>query len=100
MDDSDTIAGKDQRPQTTVLIPDLGAHALDAYDEDFSMKLTSGDKLQSSGLGGSMVSMLASRVSYAKVSADQAHRQTEPRTHKIVRADFDIPFNPDLNEAA
>lgn len=99
-DDSDTIAGEDQRPQTKVLPPVLGARALDAYNEDFSIELTSGDELQSSGFGGSILSMLADRVSYIQVSADQADRKKEPRTHKVVRADFNIPFDPDLDQAA
>ena len=99
-DDSDTIAGEDQRPQTKVLPPVLGARALDAYNEDFSVELTSGDELQSSGFGGSILSMLADRVSYIQVSADQADRKKEPRTHKVVRADFNIPFDPDLDQAA
>ena len=99
-DDSDTIAGEDQRPQTKVLPPVLGARALDAYNEDFSVELTSGDELQSSGFGGSILSILADHVSYIKVSADQADHPTEPRTHKVVRADFDIPFGSDLDQAA
>lgn len=99
-DDSDTIAGEDQRPQTKVLPPVLGARALDAYNEDFSVELTSGEALQSSGFGGSILSLLADRVSYIKVSAEQADRQTEPRTHKVIRVDFTVPVNPDLGEAA
>lgn len=99
-DDSDTIAGEDERPQTTVLSADLGAVALDSYDEAFSFELTSGNSLASSGLGGSLVAMLASHVSYSRVSAEEAARQNEPRTHKIVRADFEVPLNPAFDEAA
>lgn len=99
-DDSDTIAGEDGRAQTTILAPELGARALDSYDPEFSFALTANDQLESSGLGGSLVSMLASRVSYAKVPADQAHHKTEPRTHKVVRADFDVPLKSNLDKAA
>lgn len=99
-DDSDTIAGEDERPQTKVLAPDLGAVAIEAYDEDFSFELTAGDELQSSGLGGSLLSMLASRVSYSKVPSEEAARIEEPRTHKIVWADFDIPSTPTYDQAA
>lgn len=99
-DDSDTIAGEDERPQTTVLAPDLGAAALEAYDEEYSFNLTSGDTLQSSGLGGSILAILATQVTYSKVPADQAARSEEPRTHKIVRADFAIPLDSTQGEAA
>jgi len=90
-DDSDIIAGEDERPQTVVLSPDLGAIALAAYDEDFSFGLT--DQLQTSGLGGSITSSVAARVSYSRVPEEEAARVIEPRTHKIVRAGFDIPFD-------
>lgn len=99
-DDSDTIAGNDQRPQTTVLEPDLGSVALDAYDENYSVELTSSGKLQSSGLGGSITAMLATRVSYSLVPESAADHVEEPRTHKIVRADFSIPSDPALGQAA
>lgn len=85
-DNSDTIAGKDERPQTTVLAPDLGAAALEFYDKDFLL-----DPLESSGLGGSLLSMLASDVSHSIVPAKEAARADEPRTHKFVRANFTIP---------
>jgi hypothetical protein len=94
-DDSDTIAGKDGRPQTALLPPDLGAVALNAYDESFAL-----DGLQSSGLGGNLLSMLATHVSYSKVSESEAARTVEPRTHKIVRADFSVPWNSAQNQAA
>lgn len=99
-DDSDTIAGEDQRPQTTVLEPDFTSAVLDAYDEDYSLELTSGDQLQSSGLGGSITAMLATRVSYSRIPESEAARKEEPRTHKIVRADFSIPYSPAQDLAA
>lgn len=101
-DDSDTIAGEDERPQTIVLTPELGAVALAAYDEDFSFELTSGegDQLQSSGLGGSITSQLATRVSYSRVPEHEAARAVEPRTHKIVRADFSVPCDSAQSQAA
>lgn len=99
-DDSDTIAGEDQRPQTTVLEPDFTSAVLDAYDEGFSLDLTSGEQLQSSGLGGSITAILATRVSYSQIPESEAARTDEPRTHKIVRADFAIPYNPDQDLAA
>jgi len=85
-DDSDTIAGEDERPQTAILAPDLGAVALDAYDDEFSLK-----GLQSSGQGGNLLLALASRVSYSRVPEDEAAHVEEPRTHKIIRVDFEVP---------
>lgn len=99
-DDSDTIAGKDQRPQTLILEPDLGSVALQAYNHDYSVELTSGDLLQASGLGGSITSMLASHVSYSRVPEDPTAREDNSRTRKIIRADFDIPSSPAQDEAA
>jgi len=94
-DDSDTIAGNDERPQTAILAPDLGAVALDAYDADFSL-----EGLQVSGQGGNLLLALADHVSYSRVPKKKAARKKEPRTHKIVRADFDIPLSPVQDQAA
>ncbi len=94
-DDSDTIAGEDERPQTAMLAPDLGTVALDAYDADFSL-----EGLQISGQGGNLLLALASHISYSRVPEGEAAHVEEPRTHKIVRADFDVPFSSVQDQAA
>lgn len=96
-DNSDTIAGKDERPQTELLSSELGAAAFKAaYDPTYSV-----GNLESSGLGGNLTSMLATGgVAYSLIPKEAADHEEEPRTHKVIRADFNIEFASVQDQAA